>query len=181
MKKGPRGASVAFPLHTHALPHLVPPATLALYREGRSQSASPSVLLLWGDVSTALHVQSHQGSSPQGCPNPMPLSPGWREGNLCPASPSPTGGHLLSSLPLMIPTPSAPPSRVWLGLCPSHHNHRHCEALLLAVLPPWPALHLGRGHQGQSRPSRAGTTGPSTSTAPGARGWEGAGNCQAQS
>jgi len=40
-KKGQRGASVATPLHMHALLHPVPPATLALYCEGRSRSASP--------------------------------------------------------------------------------------------------------------------------------------------
>lgn len=42
--------------------------------------------------------KSHQGSSLQGCSIPHPV-PGWRRGNLCLASPSPTGGHLLSFLP----------------------------------------------------------------------------------
>lgn len=58
----------------------------------------------------------------------------------CPArrqiSPSPTYGP---------PPLSAPSSRVWL--CLPHDYHRHCEALLLGVLPPLPALHLPWGEE----------------------------------
>lgn len=64
---------------------------------------------------------------------------------------------------------------------PPRHHHRHCEALLFGGLLPPPALPLSLGgrssRMGQARSTRAGTAGPSTSTAPGARGWEGVGSC----
>lgn len=65
-----RGAFCCLPRppHTHALLHPVPPAALALYREGRSPSASPPPPRAVG-VSIPLRAQS---SPPQGRPNPPP-------------------------------------------------------------------------------------------------------------
>jgi len=105
-----------------------------------------------------------------GLPQPPPV-PGWREGNLCLASPSPTAwaapfllallGGKSPLLALTVPPPSAPSSRVWLSLCLPHNYHRHCEALLLGGLPPLPALHLPRVEEeeaGQVRPDPPGLT-----------------------
>lgn len=119
--------------------------------------------VLWRDISVERHCLSTApcaappGQLSTGPPQPTTPIPGWREGNLCPVSPSPTGwappfllalpGGESLLLPLMVPPLSAPSSRVWLGLCLPHNYHRHCEALLLGVLPPTPALPLPQGEE----------------------------------
>lgn len=96
-KKGQRRPSVASPLYMHVLLHPVPPALWPCTVRGTLDL--PPLNFPCRAVGRHLSARkSHQGSSLQGCSIPHPV-PGWRRGNLCLASPSPTGGHLLSFLP----------------------------------------------------------------------------------